>query len=178
LTAEDRAKYIESIIETEKTRQLNGGAQPISDFDKTRLSANIGILIYEGLAANARATTDLTAALGKASDDLRAASRDSSNTARQLKNYTVVLAFATGLLVLPASGRLMKPTRPTNTEPRINRLHELTLRHRLSNRRLRVLLSPPGQPNKLHSLSLRRRIITNSNSVQFIEHQILGSSRF
>jgi hypothetical protein len=99
LTAEDRAKYIESIIETEKTRQLNGGAQPISDFDKTRLSANIGILIYEGLAANARATTDLTAALGKASDDLRAASRDSSNTARQLKNYTVVLAFATGLLV-------------------------------------------------------------------------------
>lgn len=127
MTAEDRAKYIEGIIETETIRQLNGGAQPISDFDKTRLSANLGILIFEGLAANARATKDLTAAFGSASDDLRAASKDSSNTARRLKNYTVVLAGATLLLVFTSGwqayeahqtnkhGTQDQPASPTNS---------------------------------------------------------------
>jgi hypothetical protein len=109
VSPENRRQYVDSIIGTLCAQESRGNSVPISEFDKARLFSSLGLLVHDGLTANATA-------LAQASRDLQSASADSSNTARQLKNYTIVLAVATGLLVL-TSGWQAYETHETNVKP-------------------------------------------------------------
>jgi hypothetical protein len=100
---ESRRQYVDGIIDALRAKELNSGSAPISDFDKARLFTSLGLLIHDGLTANAAATKDLTQALAQASSDLQTASAESAKTARGLKNYTIVLAIATALLVITSA---------------------------------------------------------------------------
>jgi len=52
MTPEDRQQYIESIVETLRVQEE--GMPGVPAFEKERLSANLGILLYEGLHENAK----------------------------------------------------------------------------------------------------------------------------
>jgi hypothetical protein len=106
MSPEDGRKYIDSIIETLRNKELH--AEGFSEFDKARFLSSLGLLLHD--RANAVATQELTVAMAQASRDLQVAGAESANTARQLNNYTnvlaratVILAAATGLLVLKSA---------------------------------------------------------------------------
>jgi hypothetical protein len=94
MDAKSRAEYIENTIETLRSKELNDGPHAISDFDKIRLSSSVGILLYEGLAANSAATKELTQALQQSSMDLQAASAEGANAAKKLNQLTVVVVVS------------------------------------------------------------------------------------
>lgn len=99
MTAENIVQYVDGIIETSRAGELQGSSQPLSEFDKARITSSLGKLLYYGLEANAAATNKLTVALGQASADLQAASAASGLAASRLVWLTLVLAIATVSLV-------------------------------------------------------------------------------
>jgi hypothetical protein len=53
LNPESRRQYFDNIIDTLRAKELNAGPTLISDFDKARLFSSLGLLLHDGLSANA-----------------------------------------------------------------------------------------------------------------------------
>jgi hypothetical protein len=102
MTNEDRINHIESIVDAMRKNSMDGTT--ISEFDKSRLSANVGIAIYDGLRINAEATENQTRASEKASEA-------TAKAAKTLNCFTAVLAGATLLLAGTTAYQAYRETR-------------------------------------------------------------------